>query len=194
MDKIRDRVLKYGKGNMLFVTHAFKYWTDTEQLSIGNIPNTLESLFYDQFFRIFGDDDSKFGNTRKILEILCASTEPLSENTIFEVANISETDQNNIIKLLGNELSHFIRLNHRKVLILHRSLSKFLTSNARRREQFYISKQNGCAQLSYYFLRNVHSMQSFNGTDILQLTEYVSCSNKQELKDLYLRYGKKIQI
>ncbi|XP_048739485.2 uncharacterized protein LOC125653851 [Ostrea edulis] len=190
VDEIRDKAVKYGKGNMLFVLHALKLWTETDQFSLDKIPNTLESLFYDQFLRIFGNDDAKFGSTRKILEILCASTEPLSEDEIFEIANIPEADQINIIILIGNELSHFIRLVRGKVLILHRSLSKFLTNTERRREQFYISKENGCAHLSYYFLRSVNSNWSFNGIDILQLTEYVSCSKKQELKDLYLKSGK----
>ncbi|XP_055999537.1 uncharacterized protein LOC125656670 isoform X1 [Ostrea edulis] len=190
VDEIRNKAVKYGKGNMLFVLHALKLWIDTEQLSLDTIPNTLESLFYDEFLRIFGNDDSKFGSTRKILEILCASTEPLSEDEIFEIANIPEADQINMIRLIGNELSHFIRLVRGKVLILHRSLSKFLTNNERRREQFYISKRNGCTHLSYYFLRSVNSKRSCNDTDILQLTEYVSCSKKQELKDLYLKYGK----
>ncbi|XP_055999536.1 uncharacterized protein LOC125656669 [Ostrea edulis] len=191
VDEISDKAVKYGKGNMLFVLHVLKQWTDTEHLSFDNIPNTLETSFYDQFLRIFGNDDAQFGSTRKILEILCASTEPLSEEEIFEIANIPEADQINTIKLIGNELSHFIRLVRGKVIILHRSLSKFLTNNERRREQFYISKQNGCAHLSYYFLRSVNSKRSFNDTDILQLTEYVSCSKNQSLKDLYLKSGKK---
>ncbi|XP_062607791.1 uncharacterized protein LOC134269602 [Saccostrea cucullata] len=183
------RAVQYTKGNMLLLSKALPTWLE-ENISLQGSFTTFEILFNDQLNRIF-QDRRMFRTVRKIFQVLCCAVEPMSEDELLKVAGIGQEETVEVMRILGKELSHFIRQYEGKISFVHKSLALYLTDTKRRTEDFYILKKDGCTLFAKYYLNILDRQKSFSKVSILYLVEYVSCSEDQNMKLKFLEQGKK---
>ncbi|CAG2215757.1 unnamed protein product [Mytilus edulis] len=174
------------RGNFLFMKLYLHSCKEYNNCDFKNIPDSLEKIFQMNFERIFDTESNLFQELRPILEILCSTTKPMSEEHIFEVANISSENRRKIESMIGNELGHFLNFTNGYLSLLHKSIADFLTCRSRKHERFFVHKETGHALIGTYLLK-----LKFSEIDIIDAAYHVAMSKNDKLQSILLLQVKK---
>ncbi|CAG2201363.1 AKT [Mytilus edulis] len=133
------------------------------------------------FERVFDNQPSIFEELRPIFEVLCTMTKSMTEEQIFEVANISSENRRKIKLLIGNELGHFLIFSDGYLSFFHKSIADFLTCLSRQHLRFFVHKENG------HTLFGVHHLKSLNisETNLVDVVHHVAMSENYQLKSMF---------
>ena len=149
-------LLNKSQGNFLFVKEMLHHW-ETFRAQKSNpyaLPETLGEIYYSYFERHYNRPE-QFKPIRRVLELLVASFQPLSEKDIFNILRMKEVDleEEYEFKDRMKELGHFLRYRENNTVTLyHLSLTEWLTSESDRKSPYYVSKKKGHENLcDYYF-------------------------------------------
>lgn len=140
-------LLSKSQGNFLFVKEMLHHW-ETSKAGKGDpyaLPETLGELYYSYFERLYNRRE-QFKPIRRVLELLVATFQPLSQKEIFEVLKMKEShlDEEYDFKDRMKELGHFLRYGENDTVTLyHLSLTEWLTSESNRNGPFFVSKKKG---------------------------------------------------
>ena len=163
--------------SFLYVSQSVLYYRNNHKSR--RLPPTLVGIYQINFERLFGFDRNNFRSARKILEIICASTRPLSKQLLVnivafdsEAERINATDFERTI----STLSEFLLQTDNGLVINHMATFDWLVSRKNNKD-FWISLVNGHAKLASYML-------SDNGT------HFKNISDKFDLIDLAIHTSK----
>ncbi|KAL3852606.1 hypothetical protein ACJMK2_016225 [Sinanodonta woodiana] len=177
---IVDRLCEMSSGNFLYIHHALEYLKSTNNVSLENIPNTLEKIYQLNFERIYGKMEERFYWARKVLEILCASIESLKKGTVFDMLRFESTNiSKNIFSKEMHTLMHFVRSDER-LSFTHISIYRWLTDNKRERMTYFIEKEVGHDLMARYMFHLVKESKNDSDKNILNLALHVSESKRQD--------------
>ena len=149
-------LLSKSQGNFLFVKEMLHHW-ETFRAQKSNpyaLPETLGEIYYSYFERHYNRPE-QFKPIRRVLELLVASVQPLSQKDIFNILRVKEVDleEEYEFKDRMEELGHFLRYRENNTVTLyHLSLKEWLTSESNRKSPYYVSKKKGHEKFcDYYF-------------------------------------------
>ena len=149
-------LLSKSQGNFLFVKEMLHHW-ETFRAQKSNpyaLPETLGEIYYSYFERHYNRPE-QFKPIRRVLELLVASVQPLSQKDIFNILRVKEVDleEEYEFKDRMEELGHFLRYTENNTVTLyHLSLKEWLTSESNRKSPYYVSKKKGHEKFcDYYF-------------------------------------------
>ena len=149
-------LLNKSQGNFLFVKEMLHHW-ETFRAQKSNpyaLPETLGEIYHSYFERHYSRPE-QFKPIRRVLELLVASFQPLSEKDIFNILRMKEVDleEEYEFKDRMKELGHFLRYGENNTVTLyHLSLTEWLTSESNRKSPYYVSKKKGHENFcDYYF-------------------------------------------
>ena len=208
-DKLIDALLNRSQGNFLFVKEMIQHW-ETSRITRDDpyaLPDTLEDLFHSYFQRYYGGRE-KFKAVRRVLELLVATFQPLTEKEIFNVLRTKEPslDEEYDFKERIKPIEHFLTYGENGVVTLyHQSLTEWLTSDNTGNEPFFVSKRKGHDMLCEFYFKVIAegdgsaiSKYSFTlarhiayGAELNQLyvrtfstfpSEFVNCSDSKSLR------------
>lgn len=146
-DKLIDALLNRSQGNFLFAKEMIQHW-ETSRITRDDpyaLPNKLEDLFHSYFQRYYGGR-GKFKAVRRVLELLVATFQPLTEKEIFHVLRTKEPDldEEYDFKDRIKPIEHFLTYGENGVVTLyHQSLTEWLTGDNTGNEPFFVSKRKG---------------------------------------------------
>ena len=154
--KLITALLKKSQGNFLFVKEVLNHWEISrhELKDAYALPKTLGDLYHSYFQRLYPDTRQRsFDSARRVLEVLVATFEPLTQKEIFEVLRIKEKelDKEYDFKNRLKELGHFLKYGENDTVTLyHLSLTEWLTSEGN--DRFFVSRKKGHEIFcDYYF-------------------------------------------
>ena len=154
--KLITALLSKSQGNFLFVKEMLHHW-ETFRAQKSNpyaLPETLGEIYYSYFERHYNRPE-QFKPIRRVLELLVASVQPLSQKDIFNILRMKEVDleEEYEFKDRMEELGHFLRYRENNTVTLyHLSLKEWLTSESNRKSPYYVSKKKGHEKFcDYYF-------------------------------------------
>ena len=149
-------LLSKSQGNFLFVKEMLHHW-ETFRAQKSNpyaLPETLGEIYHSYFERHYSRPE-QFKPIRRVLELLVASVQPLSQKDIFNILRVKEVDleEEYEFKDRMEELGHFLRYRENNTVTLyHLSLKEWLTSESNRKSPYYVSKKKGHEKFcDYYF-------------------------------------------
>ena len=149
-------LLSKSQGNFLFVKEMLHHW-ETFRAQKSNpyaLPETLGEIYYSYFERHYNRLE-QFKPIRRVLELLVASVQPLSQKDIFNILRVKEVDleEEYEFKDRMEELGHFLRYTENNTVTLyHLSLKEWLTCESNRKSPYYVSKKKGHEKFcDYYF-------------------------------------------
>ena len=149
-------LLSKSQGNFLFVKEMLHHW-ETFRAQKSNpyaLPETLGEIYYSYFERHYNRPE-QFKPIRRVLELLVASVQPLSQKDIFNILRVKEVDleEEYEFKDRMEELGHFLRYTENNTVTLyHLSLKEWLTCESNRKSPYYVSKKKGHEKFcDYYF-------------------------------------------
>ena len=184
--KIMNTLVKQSQGNFLFVREVlqFSLTSTTENYGVFSLPQTLSDIYQKYFERAFPTKTS-FQPIRQILEVLVATTVPLSPKDLFTILSEddSEVKFEYEFKSKLNQLSHFLRYDNSRgtVNLYHKTLAEWLTSPENKGEPYYVFKREGCRMLATYYLNRLIEKQLLLTAEmVLQVSHYVSCAGMIE--------------
>ena len=185
--KIMNTLVKQSQGNFLFVREVlqFSLTSTAENYGIFSLPQTLSDIYQKYFERAFPTKTS-FQPIRQILEVLVATTVPLSPKDLFTILSEddSEVKFEYEFKSKLNQLSHFLRYDNSRgtVNLYHKTLAEWLTSPENKGEPYYVFKREGCRMLATYYLNRLIEKQLLLTAEmVLQVSQYVSCAGMIEV-------------
>ena len=184
--KMMNTLVKQSQGNFLFVREVlqFSLTSTAENYGIFSLPQTLSDIYQKYFERAFPTKAS-FQPIRRILEVLVATTVPLSPKDLFTILSEDDTEVKFEYEFESklNQLSHFLRYDNsrRTVNLYHKTLAEWLTSPENKGESYYVYKREGCRMLATYYLERLIEKQHYLTAEmVLQVSQYVSCAGMKE--------------
>ncbi|CAG2252919.1 unnamed protein product [Mytilus edulis] len=147
-----------------------------------SIPGTLEKIYTENFQRVFGKHGDLFNEFICLFEVLCSLQNPIDENKLFEVAGLkSEKIRSKALRILGNELRHFIKISNGYISFQHKSISDFLTDSSRKHLNFYVDLQNGHKLFAKYLLNGLNLSKTDN---LVEIVYHVAMSREKTAKQV----------
>ncbi|KAL3852614.1 hypothetical protein ACJMK2_016233 [Sinanodonta woodiana] len=180
---IVDKLCAMSSGNFLYVHHALEYLKSMNNLSVENIPDSLEKIYQLNFERIYGQTEERFHWARKVLEILCVSNEPMKKENIFDILHFESLNlsKNTFTKVMNN-LMHFVSItSDEKISFAHISMYHWLTDVKREAMTYYIEKEVGHNVMARYLFHLINESNNYIGLHIINLAVHVSESKQHEL-------------
>ncbi|VDI47599.1 Hypothetical predicted protein [Mytilus galloprovincialis] len=132
--------------------------------------------------RAFDIEPRLFEELMPIFEVLCTITKHMTEEQIFEVANISPANRRKTERVIGNELGHFLIFSDGNLSLLHKCIADFLTCKSRKHLRFFVNKDNGHTLFGAYFLKSPY----FSDADIVDVVYHVAMSGNDEWKNVLI--------
>lgn len=178
------------KGNFLHVKYYLQSCQKFNDCDFTYMPSSLEKNYRMNFERAFEGKYSLYEKLRPIVEVLCTMTKPMTEDEIFEVANISSENRRNMERVIGNELGHFLVYTSGYMSFLHKSIADFLTCISGKHLWFYVHREHGHKLFGAYLLKSFNITK----TDIVEVVYHVAMSENLDLQGiLVLKYEQQIQ-
>ncbi|KAL3852608.1 hypothetical protein ACJMK2_016227 [Sinanodonta woodiana] len=180
---IVDKLCEMSSGNFLYVHHALEYLKSMNNLSVENIPDSLEKNYQLNFERIYGQKEERFHWARKVLEILCVSNEPMKKENIFDILHFESRNlsKNTFTKVMNN-LMHFVSItSDGKLSFTHISMYHWLTDVKREAMTYYIEKEVGHNVIARYLFHLINESTNDIGLHIINLAVHVSESKQHDL-------------
>ena len=173
-------LLSKSQGNFLFVKEMLHHW-ETFRAQKSNpyaLPETLGEIYLSYFERHYSRPE-QFQPIRRVLELLVASLQPLSQKDIFKILRMKEVDleEEYEFKDRMEELGHFLRYRENNTVTLyHLSLTEWLTSESNRKSPYYVSKKKGHEKFcDYYFgLITANGSKLSLPENILNLAQHIA--------------------
>ncbi|KAL3852611.1 hypothetical protein ACJMK2_016230, partial [Sinanodonta woodiana] len=180
---IVDKLCAMSSGNFLYVHHALEYLKSMNDLSVENIPNSLDKIYQLNFERIYGQMEERFHWTRKVLEILCVSNEPMKKENIFDILLFESRNlSKNIFAKVMHSLMHFVSFtSDGKISFTHISMYHWLTDVKREAMAYYIEKEVGHNVMARYLFHLINESNNDIDTHIINLAVHVSESKQHDL-------------
>ncbi|XP_078383525.1 uncharacterized protein LOC144666041 [Oculina patagonica] len=187
--KLVSSLLPISQGNFLFVKEVLLHWElSTHKLNYAYaLPKTLGDLYHSYFERLYHDTGKgSFNPVRRVLELLVATLEPLTQKELFDILRMKEK---NLVeeyefqsRLKG--LGHFLRYGENNTITLyHLSLTNWLASD--NNKQFRVSKKTGHETFcEYYFSLIRDGDKSTLSKHILTLAQHIAYGG---LKEAYVQ-------
>ncbi|KAL3889829.1 hypothetical protein ACJMK2_002156 [Sinanodonta woodiana] len=181
--EVITKLVDMSAGNFLYVHHALKYLKQKDSLSIETIPNSLDKIYQLNFERVFGKRENHFQWAKKVLEVLSASTAPLTRDSIFKIIN---SEYKNLSRDMYDEemhlLTHFVtNTADNCIFFKHISMYHWLTDIKRMGTSYFIDIKRGHYLIGRYLFKYVNEGNNFNDTDIIDLAVHVSESKRDDL-------------
>ena len=176
--------------SFLYISQSVLYYRNNNKIS--RIPPTLVEIYQSNFERLFGFDRNNFMSARKILEIICASTRPLSKQLLFNIVTFdSKTEDLNstLYERTVAHLSEFVLNTDNGLVLNHMATFDWLVSRENNKD-FYISLVNGHSKIACYML--LDNGANFNGIsnnfDLIDLVIHTAKSN-DTIKEQFKRFA-----
>lgn len=169
--KLITELLDKSQGNFLFVKEVLHHWelSKHDLRDAYALPRTLGDLYHSYFERLYPDTrKGSFTPARRVLELLVATFEPLTQKEIFELLKMKEKglDEEYDFKNRLKELDHFLKYGENDTITLyHLSLIEWLTSEDNKK--FFVSKKKGHEIFCDYYFRLIR------GGDKSTLSKYI---------------------
>lgn len=191
-DHQTNTLTKVSSGNFQHVKHYLQYCLKATDCDFTKIPESLEELYQFNFERIFKGTDTLFDELTPVFEVLCTLQNPIDEEQLLSISNISTQDnKRKIEKILGNELGHFIKNEDGKISFLHKSISDFLTDQSRNHLQFFIHKKNGHKRFADYLFKTLNISTTLQD-NIAELIHHVAMSGNSDYETMLFAYVKSL--
>ena len=175
-EEFKENVLKQSEGNFLFIRYALEYVMSRTREKNVTLPAKLANIYEINFQRKF-PSPKDFEVARGILQIVCASINPLNRADITEIMIANGIAHVGAVQEALINLTFFLNQGN-IVRIIHQSLREWLT--AQDNSWFYISIENGHKLLSNYLIESLSANKSI---DFVELVIHVAHSkNDQVLK------------
>ena len=177
-------LLSKSQGNFLFVKEMLIHWERSkhELRDAYALPKTLEDLYQSYFERRFPNSGGSFKSVRRVLELLVATVEPVTQNEIFKVLRMKEMDLDEEYEFRNRleELGHFLTYGEDDAIALyHLSLNEWLTSGSNKR--FYVSKRRGHEIFCHYYFSLIrHGDKRMLSRYILSLAQHIAYGGWKE--------------
>ncbi|CAG2229765.1 ANKRD50 [Mytilus edulis] len=186
-----DKFTTISGRNFLHVKLYLQYCKDMSVDDCDSIPGTLEKIYTENFQRVFGKHGDLFNEFICLFEVLCSLQNPIDENKLFEVAGLkSEKIRSKALRILGNELRHFIKISNGYISFQHKSISDFLTDSSRKHLNFYVDSQNGHKLFAKYLLNVLNASKTDNLVDIVY---HVAMSREPEYETILFKYVRELK-
>ena len=187
--KLASSLLKESQGNFLFVKEVLLDWELSRHKLRDKyaLPKTLEELYHSYFERLYPDTNKgSFNSIRRLLEVLVATLEPLTQSELFDILGRKERNLEEEYEFQRRlkELGHFLRYGENNTVTLyHLSLTRWLASESNRK--FRVSKKAGHETLcGYYFSLIRDGDKSAVSKHILTLAQHIAYGG---WKDAYVQ-------
>lgn len=119
-------------------------------MNIDSFPNGLTGIYFGYFDRIFNNTNYNYQiDLIPIMELLCATCEPLTKVLIERIIDIDEYKLNNIMELI----CEMFPVKNDKIEPIHKSLIDWLL-DSRKSGKYSVSLKNGNNKLANYCLAN----------------------------------------
>ena len=148
---------------------------------IDDFPDGLTGIYLDYFDRIFSSskDFSYKKDIRPVMEILCATCEPVSECLLCDILEIDEYDISDICELI----SEMFPVRNGVIEPIHKSIVDWLI-DPKRSGQYRVSARRGHGKIADYYI-NTHDKKRFDRYAVQYLGTHLLSDNRiQELVDL----------
>ncbi len=183
--KLVSTLLPISQGNFLFVKEVLLHWElSRHKLSDAYaLPKTLGDLYHSYFERLYHDTGKgSFNPVRRVLELLVASLEPLTQKELFDILRMEERSLVEEYEFQSRlkELGHFLRYGENNTVTLyHLSLANWLASESNRK--FRVSKKTGHETFcEYYFNLLRDGDKSTLSKHILSLAQHIAYGGLKE--------------
>ena len=176
--RLTSVMLSKSQGNFLLAKEMLHFWETSraEIIDLYSLPGTLGELYKRQFERLYSRPE-KFEPLRRVLELLVASFEPISEKEIFDIlrgkGNLEEPRG---LKYRMKELGHFLRYTENdRVTLYHPSFKEWLTRESNTNGPFYVREKKGHEMFCDYYFRLINDGHKSSLPEyILNLAQHIA--------------------
>ena len=179
--------------NFLYISHIVLYLEESRaNKSLERLPPTLGEIYHVEFERLFALNGNSFERARPILEILCASTRPLSKDMLFEILsfnyktiyNKSEFEKDLYI------LSHYILRIENGITLQNMAIYDWLLSEGN--HDFRVSLEDGHSSIALFLLSGKEINMTNGEFDITDLAIHVSRTNTT-MKEKFRKFSTELK-
>ena len=157
--RLTSVMLSKSQGNFLLAKEMLHFWETSraEIIDLYSLPGTLGELYKRQFERLYSRPE-KFEPLRRVLELLVASFEPISEKEIFDILRgKGNLEEPRVLKYRMKELGHFLRYKENdRVTLYHPSFKEWLTRESNTNGPFYVREKKGHEMFCDYYFRLIN--------------------------------------
>ena len=157
--RLTSVMLSKSQGNFLLAKEMLHFWETSraEIIDLYSLPGTLGELYKRQFERLYRRPE-KFEPLRRVLELLVASFEPISEKEIFDILRgKGNLEEPRVLKYRMKELGHFLRYKENdRVTLYHPSFKEWLTRESNTNGPFYVREKKGHEMFCDYYFRLIN--------------------------------------
>ena len=157
--RLTSVMLSKSQGNFLLAKEMLHFWETSraEIIDLYSLPGTLGELYKRQFERLYSRPE-KFEPLRRVLELLVASFEPISEKEIFDILRgKGNLEEPRVLKYRMQELGHFLRYKENdRVTLYHPSFKEWLTRESNTNGPFYVREKKGHEMFCDYYFRLIN--------------------------------------
>ena len=193
--RLISALLSKSQGNFLLAKEMLHFWeaSRAEIIHPYSLPETLGELYKRQFERLYSRPE-KFEPIRRVLELLVATFEPISENEIFDILKRKGNhEEASGLKYRMKQLGNLLRYEENdRVTLCHSSLTEWLTSESNANGPFYVSEKKGHEMFcDYYFGLIADGHESSLPEYIFSLAQHIAHGNwKKEFSKKFLSVPK----
>ena len=196
--RLISALLSKSQGNFLFVKEMLHHW-ETSKAGTSDpyaLPETLGELYHSYFERLYNRRE-QFKPVRRVLELLVATFQPLTQKQIFDVLRMKEVnlEEDYDFKDRMKELGHFLRYGENDTVTLyHLSLTEWLTSESNKNGPFYVSKRKGHEVFcDFYFTLIAEGDKTSLSKYILTLAQHIAYGGwKESYVKEFLRFPSQV--
>ena len=176
--------------SFLYISQSVLYYRN--DLKVSRLPPTLVGIYQINFERLFGFDRKNFNLARNILELVCASTRPLSKELLLNILQFDRQTENfnstTFVQTIG-VLSEFLIKTDYGLVLNHMATFDWLVSKETNKD-FYISLENGHSKIASYMLfDNGTNFKSISHNfDLIDLAIHTTKSNNS-IKEQFKRFA-----
>lgn len=178
-------LLKKSQGNFLFVKEVLLHCELSRRklTDAYTLPKTLGDLYHSYFERLYPHSTKgSFKTVRRLLELLVATLEPLTQKELFDILQMKDGDLDEEYELQRrlDELGHFLRYGENNTVTLyHLSLTEWLASNSNKK--FRVSKKVGHEIFCDYFFSLIRDGDASTlSKHILTLAQHIAYGGMKE--------------
>ena len=176
--------------SFLYISQSVLYYRN--DLKVSRLPPTLVGIYQINFERLFGFDRKNFHLARKILELVCASTRPLSKELLLNILQFDSQTENfnsTVYVQTIDVLSEFLLKTDYGLVLNHMATFDWLVSKEANKD-FYISLENGHSKIASYMLfDNGTNFKSISHNfDLIDLAIHTTKSNNS-IKEQFKRFA-----
>ena len=145
-EQVRRTLLEKSAGNFLYARQAL-LGIERDQYSFARLQELPPGLFglYEDFFKRHWLDATAFAAVGRVLEVIVAAREPLTEAQLADATGLdAETELPPILR----RLDVFVPLRDGRRQVFHKSLIDWLTHEGQRGLLYYASRRRGHGQLA----------------------------------------------